>query len=177
MKANQVFQLWKRESKKKHPKHVVIPVFLSRVTKQHIQLNTQDQMIFFWKSSLCKLTFAMIITYIMLTSYVKPPWCPYESPSHLGNVGMGQHRSAVISFCFILQYSQDFLYFQWQIHAAWLADAGIWYSMITLASKWDSNAHLCYSPFNVAQSWTQLRKKSLKSITYLWSCTNGYLSC
>lgn len=177
MKANQVLQLWKRESKKKQPKRGD-SYFPFKSDKTAYAIQYPGSVNFIWKSSLsCKLTFAMIITYIMLMSYVKPPRCPYKLPSHFGNMGMGQHRSPVISLCFILQYIHDSLYFQQQIHHAWLADAGIWYSMITLASKWDSNAHLCYSPFNVVQSWTQLRKKSLKSITYLWSCTNRYLSC
>lgn len=67
---------------------------------------------FIWKSSLsCKLTFAMIITYRMLISYVKPPWCPYKSPSHFRKMNMGQHRSLFISLWFILQYIHDSLHF------------------------------------------------------------------
>lgn len=33
---------------------------------------------FIWKSSLCKFTFAMIITPIIPISYVKPLWCPHR---------------------------------------------------------------------------------------------------
>lgn len=76
---------------------------------------------FIWKSSLCKFPFAMITTPVTLISYVKPLWCPYRSSLHLGIVGMGQHKSPVISLCFILQYIHDSLSFQWQIHHAWLA--------------------------------------------------------
>lgn len=117
MIASNVLQLWNTGSKKKQPKHAVILIFTSDKTVYAIQ--NPGAVNFTWKGSLsCKLTFTMIITYIMLISYVKPPWCPYKSPwkSYFGNIGMGQHRSPIISLCFILQYIHDSLFFQWQIH-------------------------------------------------------------
>lgn len=119
---------------------------------------------FIWKSSLCKFTFAMIITPITLISYVKPLWCPH---GHFGIMGMGQHKSPVIRHCFILQYIHDSLSFHWQIHHAWLA---VLVSDIPWLPRLQSetvNAHLCYSPFNVVQSWTITQKETPK-IHYLF---------
>lgn len=91
---------------------------------------------------------------------------------------MGQHNSPVIiSLGFILQYVQDSLSLQCQIHHAWLAVLVSYILQLPRLQSETVDAHLCYSPFNVVQSWTQLRKKHLKSITYLCSCTNEYLSC